>query len=72
MSPARANGAVTRSSPMQWLPDNHEIRHPHMRREQRHLGLRACRQLLGQRIDAQEAVGLRKRRGMAPDPLPVG
>ena len=40
--------------------DDDEIRHPHMRREQRHLGLGAGRHLVGQRVDAQEAVGLRK------------
>ena len=38
--------------------DDDEIRHPHMRREQRHLGLAAGRHLIGQRIDLQKAVGL--------------
>ena len=41
--------------------DDDEIRHPHMRREQRHLGLGAGRHLVGQRIDPQKAVGLRER-----------
>ena len=40
--------------------DDHEIRHPHMRREQRHLGVCARRHLVSQRIDPQKAVGLRK------------
>ena len=42
--------------------DDHEIGHPHMRREQRHLGLGTCRHLVGQRIDAQKAVSLREGR----------
>ena len=45
--------------------DDDEIRHPHMRREQGHLGLRAGRQLVGQRIDPQKPVGLRERRDRA-------
>ena len=45
--------------------DDDEIGHPHMRREQRHLGLGAGRHLIGQRIDPQEAVGLRERRDRA-------
>ena len=40
--------------------DDDEIRHPHMRREQRHLGLAAGRHLVGQRIDPQKPVGLRE------------
>ena len=40
--------------------DDDEIRHPHMRREQRHLGLAARRHLIGQRINAQKTVGLGK------------
>ena len=38
--------------------DDDQIRHAHMRREQRDLGLRASRHLVGQRVDLQEAVGL--------------
>ena len=41
--------------------DDHEVGHPHMWREQRHLGIRAGRHLIGERIDAQKAVGLRER-----------
>ncbi|MHC2275286.1 hypothetical protein ACVME8_001897 [Bradyrhizobium diazoefficiens] len=40
--------------------DDDEIRHAHMRREQRHLGLGPRGHLIGERIDAQEAVGLRE------------
>ena len=40
--------------------DDDEIGHPHMRREQRHLGLGAGRHLVGQRIDLQKTVGLRE------------
>ena len=41
--------------------DDDQVRHAHMRREQRHLGLGSGRHLVGQRIDLQEAVGLRER-----------
>ena len=51
--------------------DDDEIGHPNMRREQRHLGLGAGRHLVGERIDAQEAIGLRKGRDRAR-PLPEG
>ncbi len=41
--------------------DDHEIRHPHMRREQRHFRLGSGRHLVGQRLDLQKSVGLRER-----------
>ena len=45
--------------------DEDEIGRPHMGREQRHLGLRAGRHLVGECVDLQEAIGLRKRRDRA-------
>ena len=42
--------------------DDDEIRHPHMRREQRHLGLGTGRHLVGQCIDPQESICLGERR----------
>ena len=42
--------------------DDDEIGHAHMRREQRDLGLRIGRHLIGERIDLQKAVGLGKGR----------
>ena len=42
--------------------DDDEVGHAHMRREQRDLGFGIGRHLVGQRVDLEETVGLRKRR----------
>ena len=50
--------------------DDYEVRYPHMRREQRDLGIGAGRHLIGERIDRKKTVSLRER-SQAPEPLPV-